>query len=128
MIAWVPAVVYVCAIFALSSMSHPPTPPFHVWDKLAHAVLYTGLGLTVAWGLTGGGRWVPGWKTVLGATVLALLYGISDEIHQLFVPNRTCEIGDVQADLIGGFLGAVGVWCWTVLRRRRQRETPLPNG
>ena len=36
-----------------------------------------------------------------------LLYAISDEIHQLFVSGRTCEIIDVVFDTFGASLGAL---------------------
>jgi len=35
------------------------------------------------------------------------LFGISDEIHQHFVPTRTADIMDVLADIAGSLLGAV---------------------
>ena len=35
----------------------------------------------------------------------AFIFGITDEIHQYFVPNRTCDIFDMVADLIGGLMG-----------------------
>ena len=35
----------------------------------------------------------------------ASLYGISDEIHQSFVPFRDAEVSDVIADTIGAFSG-----------------------
>jgi VanZ family protein len=34
-------------------------------------------------------------------TVLTFLYAISDEIHQLFVPNRLGAVGDVWIDVLG---------------------------
>jgi VanZ family protein len=38
--------------------------------------------------------------------IIAVLYGASDEIHQYFVPGRVCDIFDLVADSIGGFIGA----------------------
>ncbi len=37
------------------------------------------------------------------AFVIAFLYGISDEIHQYFVPGRRADIFDVVANGIGAF-------------------------
>jgi VanZ family protein len=34
------------------------------------------------------------------------LYGITDEIHQYYVPGRVASIGDIAADCIGAFLGS----------------------
>lgn len=38
------------------------------------------------------------------------LYGISDEIHQLFVPHREFSVRDIVADFAGAVL-AVGIFC-----------------
>ncbi|MBR7132614.1 MAG: VanZ family protein [Clostridia bacterium] len=35
---------------------------------------------------------------------ICLLYAISDEVHQLFVPGRSCEIRDVLIDFCGAML------------------------
>ena len=42
---------------------------------------------------------------MLLSAVSASLYGISDEIHQSFVPFREAEVADVIADTIGAFSG-----------------------
>ena len=46
-------------------------------------------------------------RIVLISTVLALGYGVTDEIHQLFTPQRSSDVLDVVADAVGGFLGSV---------------------
>ncbi len=38
---------------------------------------------------------------------LASLYGISDEIHQIFVPDRVADIYDVIADILGSMIGVM---------------------
>ena len=38
--------------------------------------------------------------------VFCIVYGISDEIHQIFVPSRSSDIFDVIADSIGSIFGA----------------------
>ena len=35
------------------------------------------------------------------------LYGISDEIHQYYVPYRNSELGDVLADFVGSVAGVL---------------------
>jgi len=44
-------------------------------------------------------------KTVFLSLLLTIIYGISDEIHQLFVPTREGRLRDVFIDAIGAFLG-----------------------
>ena len=36
--------------------------------------------------------------------VVTILYGFSDEFHQLFVPGRSADMYDMAADAAGGFL------------------------
>ena len=37
--------------------------------------------------------------------LLSFLYGISDEIHQYFVPYRNADLMDVLADMFGAIMG-----------------------
>jgi len=39
------------------------------------------------------------------SVILSSLYGISDEIHQYFVPYRYAELMDVLADTLGSIMG-----------------------
>ena len=39
------------------------------------------------------------------AFLLAVAYAISDEIHQFFVPGRSCQIKDVLIDSCGAAVG-----------------------
>ena len=50
-------------------------------------------------------KW-SGAKTTAVVLLIACLYGISDELHQYFVPGRVASLWDVIADSIGGFLGS----------------------
>ncbi|UTY25155.1 hypothetical protein E4N78_07050 [Treponema denticola] len=47
-------------------------------------------------------------KYVLLVICITVLYGLSDEIHQYFVPNRSSSVYDLLADALGAFL-AVGL-------------------
>lgn len=40
---------------------------------------------------------------IIFALLVAIFYGISDEIHQIFVPGRSSSLGDVFLDSIGIF-------------------------
>ena len=37
--------------------------------------------------------------------IICILYAISDELHQLFVPGRSCQVLDIIIDSIGSILG-----------------------
>lgn len=78
-------------------------------DKVGHAAAYAVLGalLTLATG------------RVCLAVVIATLFGVSDEIHQYFVPGRAADVFDVVADGVGALVGAVSVAFLSRLAERR---------
>lgn len=45
------------------------------------------------------------YKTILLAILLCFLYACSDEIHQLFIKGRSCEVRDILIDTIGSLSG-----------------------
>lgn len=108
---WGPVCGYAGLIFYLSSQSHPDQdlPSFIdlFSDKVLHAVEYAVLGglcyRAFRWGT------VESWRhgAVPLAILLASLYGISDEVHQAFVPLRDSSWQDWLADSLGATLGAV---------------------
>ena len=108
--------LYCAALFVLSSDTSPPQPAFLPpgTDKLAHAVLYAGLAAVVSLGI----RRAPGTATASVQFwvpfLFAALYGVSDEVHQLFVPNRSFEMGDIVADATGALAiqCALCRWVW----------------
>ncbi|MER3490059.1 MAG: VanZ family protein [Meiothermus sp.] len=66
------------------------------WDKFVHAGVYGLLGWLLA----------RGTDNPVGGWAIAVLYGLSDEFHQHFVPGRQADALDGLADAIGAFLGA----------------------
>ncbi len=53
------------------------------------------------------------------SALLCGLYGITDEIHQAFVPGRSARAMDVLADVVGGLLGAAFLFYWAKIFGRR---------
>ena len=103
---WLPVYLYAALIFFFSSLSKPPLhPPFLFGDKLFHAVEYTFFGYLAARAFKNSET--PGFKINfrLLALLSGLVSGLSDELHQLFVPNRQADIWDLGVDGMGTFLG-----------------------
>lgn len=46
------------------------------------------------------------WKLICVTVVFASLYGVTDEVHQIFVPGRFCDPLDWLVDTAGALLGA----------------------
>ena len=57
--------------------------------------------------------------------IISLLYAVSDEIHQFFVPGRSCMLLDIVIDAAGAAAGALLLMliCHRILRRRHSSET-----
>lgn len=108
---WGPVCAYAALIFYMSSQSHPEEQvPFVMFfsDKVVHAVEYAVLGALCYRALQRSPREVWRRQAMLLAIVLTSLYGISDEIHQAFVPFRESSVFDWIADTIGAAVGAAG--------------------
>jgi len=107
--AWAPVVGWAVVVFGLSSIpgTRIPDVGFTFADKVAHIGVYGVLGALCYRALQRGGRPTGRPRRVLAAALLALAYGMTDEFHQMFVPNRSSELLDLAADLLGGTLGAL---------------------
>ena len=46
-------------------------------------------------------------REIIFTSIISVLYAISDEIHQYFVPGRSGEIRDVIVDTIGVVIGII---------------------
>ena len=98
-------------IFGLSSISNPPNLPGGS-DKGAHSILYAGFGTLLLRALAGGRLRHVAVRTMFAAILLAAAYGVTDEIHQLFVPGRSYEVADMVADAAGAGVATIGVTLW----------------
>jgi VanZ family protein len=84
----------------------------HVLDKVAHVGAFAGLAFLLTWlGKAAGGR---RWKLFAGVLGLAAAYGIFDETTQALVRDRTPDVLDWLADMVGAWLGIIG---FVVVRR-----------
>ena len=101
---YLPALVWAASIFGLSSQSRlPGVPSLPGIDKVLHAGAYGLLAAMLLWAQ-------PRPRLAL---LLAVLYGISDELHQATVPGRNADVLDAVADAAGALM-VVALW----LRRR----------
>lgn len=110
---WLPVLLYASLIFYFSSLPYPEEqlPDFLLKkfsDKLLHLVEYGVLGVCCYRAF----RWAAGSTAARHAVVLAIMvssfYGMTDEVHQAFVPFRESSWLDWVADTVGAAMGAVG--------------------
>ncbi|MEJ2208151.1 MAG: VanZ family protein [Anaerolineae bacterium] len=114
---WAVVLAWMGLIFFLSAQPDLPRPESDWLDLLisggAHFGLYGVLAFLLSWALGGSGR---GMALAFG---LALLYGVSDEFHQSFVPGRVPDVMDLLWDGLGAL---AGVAAWSLLRRVTARD------
>lgn len=109
-------IVWMATIFAMSHRSTVPTPPgfsASLTSVLGHFTVYFILVILIWWAL--GSVLSPSMRRYGFAWSLAVLYALSDEWHQSFVPGRTPDIFDIATDAVGAALGLLLVY-WLIGR------------
>jgi VanZ family protein len=107
-------------IFIQSSHPTPDiTPHWPFFDKVLHFTAYALLGALFlrAFKTT---RIKHNLKLIIMLSILlSSLYGISDEIHQSFVPYRTADVMDALADIIGSAfgVGVLSLWLKSYIKK-----------
>ncbi|MEM2918709.1 MAG: VanZ family protein [Candidatus Altiarchaeota archaeon] len=104
---WLIILLYMALIFYLSSVPYPPQPITGLKKEapiIEHIIEFIILGILL----------VPGFRAIgyhnqsfVFAILFGVFYGISDEIHQYFVPGRYAELSDILANSIGVLLGSL---------------------
>jgi len=124
---WGPVLAWMAGLFAASTQSDIG-PAGRIPDWLTHGSAYLVLCLLFCRALHGSRRRAPPGLVPLLAVALTTAYGVSDELHQSFVPGRDASAGDVAKDLGGATLAALA-WRWAAARgpgasadKRRGRE------
>lgn len=99
---WSPVFLYAGLIFYLSGLSVLPVSvdiPF--LDKLEHLFEYAIFGILLIRALYNSGFKLSRQSAVAWAVIIAFIYAISDEMHQVFVPGRSADFFDALFDLLG---------------------------
>ena len=125
---WLPLILYCLLIYIQSANPSPKQiPSFPLVDKALHFFAYGIMGIL----------FYRAYQTLriknniqmlmLLSVVSASLYGISDEIHQSFVPFREAEVADVVADILGAISGLYLYQLLVVSRQRAEGRGQKPN-
>ncbi len=99
---WGPVLLYCGIIIYVSSLSYPSQylPSFFsgLSDKLVHGVEYGILGILLYRAFRHTTQII---QCISLAIFCATTFGISDELHQWYVPHRHADLWDVVADASG---------------------------
>ncbi len=121
----VPMTLVMGTIFFLSHqpgdrLSLPPLPGI---DKWAHLIAYGALAATVLFAFSDRQKITRPRQVILFTVVFCLFYGISDEFHQSFIPDRTASVYDLLADGVG----AIMICAFWLKWRRRITTNKFPR-
>ncbi|MCX7829687.1 MAG: VanZ family protein [Acidobacteria bacterium] len=101
---WLPPILYSALIIILSNLSKPPIP-FKLESNLLHYPEYALFSFLLLRALHSGRREKVSLKNTVLALVFSIIFGMLDEFHQAFVPERVPELQDLLRDGIGAAIG-----------------------
>jgi len=105
---WAPLYIYAGIIFYISSIPKPlPDISIPYFDKFLHLIEYAVFGILAARAFKSSSREAVHKNFKILAVLAAIVYGASDEIHQLFVSSRACDAFDLASDTAGGIIGVI---------------------
>ncbi|MDP1853521.1 MAG: VanZ family protein [Candidatus Omnitrophota bacterium] len=102
---WLPFFIYAGFIFYLSSLPVRANLDVPNLDKVFHIGEYIVFGLFFSRAMQKSFPQTSLAKYYFWVISIAFCYGFSDELHQLFVPNREFSLFDVLADIFGAVCG-----------------------
>ena len=110
---WTPPVVLMVTIFFFSAQ-HKVTVSNEFFIQFAFFktlhILEYGLLYLLSYRAIKNTTKAPSWQQRYWAFLIAVFYGMSDEIHQVFVPTREGAGRDVFIDTIGITLALLIIW------------------
>jgi VanZ family protein len=109
---WLPPAVWMVLIFILSAQPALPHYPDTLLDtilkKAAHVIEY-GILAFLLWRALSRGQGALSRSALVTAFVVSVLYAVSDEYHQTFVPGRNGRLVDVGIDVVGALVALLVV-------------------
>lgn len=94
------------------------------FDKFVHFVLYGGEALFLYLAIRWPGRPHFSLGRVLAIVGLMAVWGTVDEVHQTWIPGRSCDPEDAIADTTGAAAGALAASVWS---HRTRGTAAKPN-
>lgn len=106
-----PLFVYWLILFIATTLPGNKVPNLGVSDKIEHSTAYMVLSVLLCMTYTFQNKIKIFWKKPFLMTILTVtFYGALDELHQLFIPGRSCDIKDLMADVAGASVGLLIVY------------------
>jgi len=93
------ALIWTLSSFPADAIVNTPFSFDSLLKESLHLIEFAILYWLIAFAFMAHGRWTE--RTSLIAAAIAILYGLTDEIHQSFVPARSATVIDFVKDTIG---------------------------
>jgi VanZ family protein len=107
-LVYFPLIIYWIILFTATTLPAKDLPKLGVSDKMEHFLAYLVLAALVNLALMFQDKYVGLKKYAwLYTLIFCLSYAVFDELHQLFIPGRDCDIFDWLSDA-GGILLGIG--------------------
>jgi len=114
---WLYPVIWMALIFLGSSITLKEGISPVTWaDKAVHFVEYGILGILFFYAFYKKSKQSSFFIIILISVFLSTVYGLSDEIHQIYVPTREFDLADLAADFCGSLFFCL-VYCFYLKRR-----------
>jgi len=105
---WLPVIICAILIFYLSSLTGEDIPGLFIGqDIIGHLAEYAIFALLLSRALKAYNLKLNYNKRILWVCVIAIIYAMSDEFHQMFVSGRVASFFDLLLDAIGSLTGGL---------------------
>ncbi|WP_066406480.1 VanZ family protein [Flavisolibacter tropicus] len=101
--------ITMCILFTLPGSAFPQSGWMGkvFFDKWVHIGLFSLFTFLICWAMQ-----ISLKRGMMTAFLAAVIYGILVEVVQdQFIPNRSFDLGDWAADIVGSF---IGIWFWNL--------------
>lgn len=107
-ISWLIVIFIAIFIFYMSSLesSNLPSNNPHINSFFYHFIIFFIFGFFLILSVVKGKRINK--NLIFIAITIAMIYGLTDEIHQFFVPGRCCAFEDILTNSIGILTSGIG--------------------
>lgn len=107
---YIPLLVYWMILLTATSLPGNELPKTGINDKIEHFSAYLVLSLFLAFVLRIQKKFKKiRDKSTLYTLIIVAVYAAADELHQLYIPGRDCQLGDWIADFLAAIIATVAI-------------------
>ncbi|MCL5030931.1 MAG: VanZ family protein [Bacteroidetes bacterium] len=117
-LVYLPLIIYWLILLIATSLPGSDMPDIHVSDKIEHFTGYAILTILITFTLLVQSKYkIVKEKAYLATMIIVSVYAALDELHQLFIPGRDCDIFDWTTDFLAACFGILVVYSLVKLVR-----------